>query len=128
MGTIEKKGMYAAPFQAALRDFHPYCQHQFLEAHQVEHPFEIVNQRRQAPFPPDFLQPLSKKCVYPNQRLMVPNGCSASFLRNLNFQGCAFIRAIASIDPSFASRVIVRLALFRVHCLFNAQPLQPLAR
>jgi hypothetical protein len=50
-------------------------------------------------------------------------------LRNLNFQGCAAIRAaIASINPSFSSRVIVRLALFRVHCGFNAQPLQPLAR
>ena len=43
--------------------------------------------------------------------------------------GCACIRAaIASINASCSSRVIVRLALFRVHCFFNAQPLQPLAR
>ena len=60
---------------------------------------------------------------------MVPNGCSASVFLNLNFAGGCFIRAaIASIKCSFASRVMVRLAWFRVHRLFNAHVLQPLAR
>ena len=49
------------PTSGALRDFHPYRQHQFLEADQVKHPFEVVGQRHQTPFASDFHQPLHQK-------------------------------------------------------------------
>jgi len=44
--------------------------HQFLEAHQVQHPFEVVGQRRQAPFALHLRQALEQKvgvCVFQNR-------------------------------------------------------------
>ena len=35
--------------------------HEFLEAHQVQYPFEVVGQRGQAPFAPHFLQSLEQE-------------------------------------------------------------------
>ena len=115
-----KKGR-CRPTSGPLRHFHPHRRHQFLEAYQVQHPFEIVGQGRQTPLRPHFYQPLEQKVRVPKPALdpaspeatprrVVPKGCSAKVFRNLNFSGCAFIRAaIASINPSFSSRVIVRL-------------------
>ena len=37
------------PGSDALRDFHPHRRHQFLRAYQVQHSFEVVGQRCQAP-------------------------------------------------------------------------------
>ena len=35
--------------------------HQFLEADQVQHPFQIIHQRRQAPFALNFGEPFQQK-------------------------------------------------------------------
>jgi hypothetical protein len=138
-GANEWKKGRRPPASGALRHFHPHRGHQFLEAHQVQHPFEVVGQGRQAPLRPYFRQTFQQKVRVPKPALdpaspeatprrVVPKGCSAKVFRNLNFSGCAFIRAaIASINPSFSSRVILRLLLFRVHCFFNAHPAQPFA-
>ena len=70
------------PASDALRDFYPHRLHQFLEAHQVQHPpscgrsplrrgevpFEVAGQRRQAPLRPYATmrnQPLNLKVIAP---------------------------------------------------------------
>ena len=87
------------PLSGALRDFYSDRRHEFLEAHQVQHPFEIVGQRRQAPFAVrTFSRPLSKKCVYPNHRLMRPEGMFGQRLPQLEL-----LRAAPAIRAAIAS-------------------------
>ena len=59
-GFGEKKMGATAP-SGSLRNFHPHRLHQFLEAHKVEHPFEVVRQRRQTPLRSYLRQALEQK-------------------------------------------------------------------
>jgi hypothetical protein len=88
-GANERKKGRGRPVSDALRHFHPHRRHQFLKAHQVQHPFQVVGQGRQAPLRPYFLQALEQKVRVPKlplvpaapeatPRRVVPNGCSAS--------------------------------------------------
>ena len=55
-----KKGR-RRPALNLFRDFDAHRRHQFLEAHQVQHPFEVISQGHQVPFAPDFLQSFHQK-------------------------------------------------------------------
>ena len=84
-----------------LWDFHAHRRHQFLEAHQVEHPFEVVGQGRHAPLRPYFHQPLEQKvrvakptldpaAPEATPRRVVPKGCSHNCFLSLIFGNRCF--------------------------------------
>jgi hypothetical protein len=75
----------ARPVSDALRHFHPHCRHQFLETHQVQHPFEVVSQRRQAPLRPHFHQTFEQKVRVAKPTLDGPKGMFANCFLSLIF-------------------------------------------
>ena len=68
-GANEWKKGRRRPASGSLRDFHSHRLHQIREAHQVQHPFQVVGQRRQAPLRPHFHQPLEQKVRVPKPAL-----------------------------------------------------------
>ena len=73
-----------------LRGFHPDHFHQFLEADQVEHPLEIVNQGHQTPFSPDLGQAFEKKVGVTEKTFDRPEGMFAQLLAQSHDLGVGF--------------------------------------